>query len=123
MKLKIVRYVLAGSVLSTASLAAADNVSVGPGVLSLAELCAHTRLSEADQADCRTRVTAATTEIQRLEARRTFEAKAGLRAGSMSGAGVTSSSESADAPPPTGVDHGTPTTDPLTAPAAKPKVD
>ncbi len=115
MRLKLIGYVLAGSVMSTgafaASTASTSDTSVSGAALSLAELCTHARLSTADQADCRTRVSAATTEIERLEVRRTFEAKAGLRAGSMSGTGLTTGTESEQAE------------DPVTAPAAKPIVD
>jgi hypothetical protein len=52
----------------------------------------HTRLSAADQAECKRQVDAATTETQRFEVRRTFEAKAGLRAGSAATSGNTSGS-------------------------------
>src|SRR5690606_2002803 len=69
----------------------ASGSSVTSGALSLDQLCMHTRLSPADQADCKARANAATTDTQRLEVRRTFEAKAGLRAGptGTSGAGAT----------------------------------
>lgn len=62
--------------------------------MSLEQLCAHTRLSATDQTECRRQADAATTDTQRMEVRRTFEAKAGLRAGSLgpSGSGTTSGS-------------------------------
>ncbi|MGE4064755.1 MAG: hypothetical protein AB7E79_15435 [Rhodospirillaceae bacterium] len=62
------------------------------GALSLTALCLHTRLSAADQAECQRRVGAATTEAQRLDVRRTFEAKAGLRARSTGTSGASGTS-------------------------------
>jgi len=63
--------------------------------LSLDQLCNHTRLSDADRVDCSRRLGTATTEAQRLEIRRTFEAKAGLRAGSATTSGSSSTSGAA----------------------------
>lgn len=81
---------LLGAALISSGAFAADPLATSPGnssaagdaTLSLEQLCAHTRLSAADQTECKRRVDAATTEMQRKDVRKTFEVKAGLTAGS-----------------------------------------
>jgi hypothetical protein len=66
--------------------------SVTGAQLSLDQLCQHERLSDDERVDCSRRLGTATTEAQRLDIRRTFEAKAGLRAGSATTSGSSSTS-------------------------------
>jgi len=52
------------------------------GPLSLKTLCAHPKLSAADQADCRREAAKANSAALELTVRRTYEAKAGIEPGS-----------------------------------------
>ncbi len=52
------------------------------GPISLRTLCAHPKLSAADQADCRREAAKATSAALELTVRRTYEAKAGIEPGS-----------------------------------------
>ena len=52
------------------------------GPLTLRALCAHPKLSAADQADCRREAAKATSAALELTVRRTYEAKAGIEPGS-----------------------------------------
>jgi hypothetical protein len=98
MQRKILGSILAATLLSAGAMAAEMTRVAGPAdapggpggtTLSLTELCQHTRLSAADQTECKRRLDAATFEIMRKEVRRTYETKAGLRGG-LSGSDVTS---------------------------------